>query len=96
MSSPVLLVGGYQLYSPNSLGFIRILQPLPPTICFLISKSLNRSERFQKCFSPGIKIDPQTKEVKVDKDGARKDLVSGEVLRHAEFVDSVELSRVGI
>lgn len=30
----------------------------------------------------------------IDEDGARKDSVSREVLRHPEFVDSVELSRV--
>jgi len=67
------------------LPYIKITKPIPPHL----------AERFQKCFSPGvIKIDPQTKEVTVDADGSRKDLVSREVLRHPEFVDSVELSRV--
>jgi len=99
MPSSVLLVGGTVLLS-NLSGFyphtsatasyrllphIKITKPIPPHL----------AKKFQKCFSPGvIKIDPQTKEVSVDTDGARKDLVSREVLRHPEFVDSVELSRV--
>lgn len=41
-----------------------------------------------------IAIDPVTKQVSVDEKNVRKDSVSREVLRHPEFVDSVELSRV--
>jgi DNA-directed RNA polymerase I and III subunit RPAC1 len=67
------------------LPHIKITKPIPPHL----------AKKFQKCFSPGvIKIDPQTKAVSVDEDSARKDLVSREVLRHPEFADSVELSRV--
>ena len=67
------------------LPHIKITKPIPPHL----------AEKFQKCFSPGVvKIDPRTKEVSIDEDGARKDSVSREVLRHPEFADSVELSRV--
>lgn len=67
------------------LPHVKITKPIPSV----------QAEKFQKCFSPGvIHIDPRTKEVSVDENGARKDLVSREVLRHPEFADSVELSRV--
>lgn len=67
------------------LPHIKITKPIPP----------NLAEKFQKCFSPGvISIDPATKRVYVDEENLRKDSVSREVLRHPEFVDSVELSRV--
>ncbi|CAA7263088.1 unnamed protein product [Cyclocybe aegerita] len=67
------------------LPYIKITKPIPTHL----------AEKFQKCFSPGvIKINPQTQEVSVDENGARKDTVSREVLRHPEFADSVELSRV--
>ncbi|EDR14491.1 uncharacterized protein LACBIDRAFT_319284 [Laccaria bicolor S238N-H82] len=67
------------------LPHIKIKKPIPPHL----------GEKFQKCFSPGvIKIDPRTKEVSVDEHNVRKDTVSREVLRHPEFKDSVELSRV--
>jgi len=62
-----------------------------------ITKSIpsHLAEKFQKCFSPGvIKIDPRTKAVSVDEQGVRNDSVSREVLRHPEFADSVQLSRV--
>ncbi|KAH9485878.1 DNA-directed RNA polymerases I and III subunit RPAC1 [Psilocybe cubensis] len=67
------------------LPHIKITKPIPPS----------KAEKFQKCFSPGvIKIDPRTKEVSVDEKNVRNDSVSREVLRHPEFADSVELSRV--
>jgi DNA-directed RNA polymerase alpha subunit len=67
------------------LPHIKIKQPIPP----------EHAEKFQKCFSPGvIKIDPATREVSVDEEKVRNDTVSREVLRHPEFADKVELSRV--
>ncbi|KAF4620351.1 hypothetical protein D9613_001203 [Agrocybe pediades] len=64
---------------------IKIKKPIPP----------NLAEKFQKCFSPGvINIDPRTREVSVDEHNVRNDSVSREVLRHPEFQDCVELSRV--
>lgn len=64
---------------------IKITQPIPSHL----------AEKFQKCFPPGvIKIDPDTQEVSVDEQNVRKDSVSREVLRHPEFANSVELSRV--
>ncbi|KAF6746738.1 DNA-directed RNA polymerase [Ephemerocybe angulata] len=67
------------------LPHIKIKKPIPP----------QHAEKFQKCFSPGvINVDPRTKAVSVDPHNVRKDTVSREVLRHPEFADSVELSRV--
>jgi len=64
---------------------IKIKKPIPP----------NLAHKFQKCFSPGvIKINPGTNAVSVDEENVRRDSVSREVLRHPEFSDSVELSRV--
>lgn len=67
------------------LPHIVLKKPIPPHL----------AEKFQKCFSPGvIRVDPRTKEVSVDPHKVREDTVSREVLRHPEFSDSVELSRV--
>ncbi|TEB37995.1 hypothetical protein FA13DRAFT_1751826 [Coprinellus micaceus] len=67
------------------LPHIKIKKPIPPEY----------AEKFQKCFSPGvINVNPRTKEASVDEHNVRKDTVSREVLRHPEFADSVELSRV--
>jgi len=67
------------------LPHIKIKTPIPKHL----------AQKFQKCFSPGvIKIDPRTQQVSVDERNVRKDTVSREVLRHPEFADSVELSRV--
>ncbi|KAG6843807.1 hypothetical protein H0H87_000232 [Tephrocybe sp. NHM501043] len=67
------------------LPHIKIKRPIPPHL----------AEKFQKCFAPGvININPRTKEVTVDDYNVRKDTVSREVLRHPEFTDVVELSRV--
>ncbi|KAF8715626.1 hypothetical protein AX14_012555 [Amanita brunnescens Koide BX004] len=67
------------------LPHIIIKKPIPPQF----------TDKFQSCFSPGvIQVDPITKEVTVDEGNLRKDSVSREVLRHIEFADSVELSRV--
>ena len=67
------------------LPHIKIIKPIP----------FHFAQNFQNCFSPGvIKIDPQTHEVSVDEQNIRKDTVSQEVLRHPEFADFVELSRV--
>lgn len=67
------------------LPHIRIKQPIPPHL----------AEKFQQCFAPGVvNIHPHTKEVSIDEYNVRKDTVSREVLRHPEFLDSVELSRV--
>ena len=67
------------------LPHIQIKKPIPSHL----------AQKLQKCFSPGvIKIDPRTQEVSVDQQNVRKDSVSREVLRHPEFADSVDLSRV--
>ena len=67
------------------LPHITIKKPVP----------FHLAEKFQRCFSLGvIKIDPRTQEVSVDEQNVRKDSVSREVLRHPEFADSVDLSRV--
>ncbi|GLB38172.1 putative epoxide hydrolase [Lyophyllum shimeji] len=67
------------------LPHIVIKKPIPPHL----------AEKFQKCFAPGvINVDPRTKEVSVDEYNVRRDTVSREVLRHPEFADSVELSRI--
>ncbi|RDB16866.1 DNA-directed RNA polymerases I and III subunit RPAC1 [Hypsizygus marmoreus] len=67
------------------LPHIKIKKPIPPHL----------AEKFQKCFAPGvIRVDPHTKEVTVDPYKVRMDTVTREVLRHPEFSDSVELSRV--
>ena len=67
------------------LPHIKIKKPIPPEL----------ADKFQKCFSPGvIRVDPKTKAVSVDPKNVRRDTVSREVLRHPEFQDSVELSRV--
>ncbi|KAJ7168367.1 DNA-directed RNA polymerase [Mycena crocata] len=78
-------------FSPVATASYRLLpnivikKPIPPHL----------AEKFQKCFSPGvIRIDPRTKAVSVDEENKRKDTVSREVLRHPEFEDHVELSRV--
>ncbi|KAF9467881.1 DNA-directed RNA polymerase [Collybia nuda] len=64
---------------------ITITKPIPPEY----------ADKFQNCFSPGvIRVDPKTKAVSVDKHNLRKDTVSREVLRHPEFSDHVQLSRV--
>ncbi|KAJ7122596.1 hypothetical protein C8R43DRAFT_899885, partial [Mycena crocata] len=77
--SPVATVA-YRLL-PN----IVLKKPIPPYLAV----------KFQNCFSPGvIRVDGQTKAVTVDEDNVRNDTVSREVLRHPEFADSVELSRV--
>ncbi|KAG6810578.1 hypothetical protein H0H92_011278 [Tricholoma furcatifolium] len=67
------------------LPHIKIKQPISPHL----------AEKFQQCFAPGvINVNPRTKEVSVDEYNVRKDTVSREVLRHPEFADAVELSRV--
>ncbi|KAI0073582.1 insert subdomain of RNA polymerase alpha subunit [Panus rudis PR-1116 ss-1] len=59
-------------------------KPIPPHL----------SEKFAKCFSPGVvKIDKDGK-VSIDEAGMRKDSVSREVLRHKEFEGSVKLMRI--
>ena len=67
------------------LPHIIIKKPIPPQF----------ANKFQSCFSPGvIQVNPITKVATVDERHLRKDSVSREVLRHPEFADSVELSRV--
>ncbi|KAG5644553.1 hypothetical protein DXG03_008208 [Asterophora parasitica] len=67
------------------LPHINIKKPIPPEL----------AEKFQNCFVPGvINVDPYTKEVTVDEHNVRKDTVTREVLRHPEFSDMVELSRI--
>ncbi|KAL1690078.1 DNA-directed RNA polymerase [Schizophyllum commune] len=67
------------------LPHIKIKKPIPPEL----------ADKFQNCFSPGvIRVDPKTKAVSVDPKNVPRDTVSREVLRHPEFQDSVELSRV--
>ena len=51
--------------------------------------------RFRDCFSPGvINVDPDTKEVSVDKRGVRGETMSREVLRHPDLAKFVKLARV--
>lgn len=78
-------------FSPVATATYRILphivikQPIPPHL----------ADKFQKCFSPGvIRVNPRSKAVSIDEKNVRKDTVSREVLRHPEFADMVELSRV--
>ncbi|KAF5382773.1 hypothetical protein D9615_003071 [Tricholomella constricta] len=67
------------------LPHIVIKKPIPPHL----------ADKFQKCFAPGvINVHPLTKEVSVDEHNIRKDTVTREVLRHPEFTDMVELSRI--
>jgi len=64
---------------------IIIKTPIPPQL----------ANKFQSCFSPGvIQVNPITKVATIDESHLRKDSVSREVLRHPEFANSVELSRV--
>jgi DNA-directed RNA polymerase I and III subunit RPAC1 len=59
--------------------------PVPPFL----------ATRFRDCFSPGvINIDPDTKEVSVDKHGVRGETMSREVLRHPDLAKFVKLARV--
>ena len=84
-SARSLLVFTLATASYRLLPHIIIKKPIPPQF----------TDKFQSCFSPGvIQVDPITKEVTVDEGNLRKDSVSREVLRHIEFADSVELSRV--
>ncbi|PWY98882.1 putative Rpc40-40 kd subunit of DNA-directed RNA polymerases I and III [Testicularia cyperi] len=67
------------------LPHISILQPIPD----------EHVDKFVKCFPPGVigvRGAPGSREVFVQE--ARKDTVSREVLRHAEFEDKVRLGRV--
>ncbi|KAF8161646.1 DNA-directed RNA polymerase [Crassisporium funariophilum] len=78
-------------FSPVATASYRLL----PHIKITKAIAPQHADKFQKCFSPGvIKIDSRTREVSVDEHNVRKDSVSREVLRHPEFADSVELSRV--
>lgn len=67
------------------LPHVIVKKPIPPEYADL----------FKSCFCPGVvQVDPVTKMVSIDEDNLRKDSVSREVLRHPEFADSVELSRL--
>ena len=67
------------------LPHIIIKNPIPPQL----------ANKFQSCFSPGVvQVNPITKVATIDESNLRKDSVSREVLRHPEFANSVELSRV--
>ena len=80
-----LRVSALATASYRLLPHIIIKKPIPPQL----------ANKFQSCFSPGvIRVDPTTKVVTVDECHLRKDSVSREVLRHPEFADSVQLSRV--
>ncbi|SRR6266550_5882590 len=83
------LISGSQIFTATAsyrlLPHIIVKKPIPPEYADL----------FRSCFCPGVvQVDPVTKVVSIDKDNLRKDSVSREVLRHPEFADSVELSRV--
>jgi hypothetical protein len=62
---------------------------LVPHIKITKSIPFQLAQKFRDCFSSG-----QMHEVSVDEQSIRKNPVSQEVLRHPEFADSVELSRV--
>ena len=67
------------------LPHIQLLQPIP-------DESI---DKFIKCFPPGvIGVEGTGSSRKVVVQDARKDTVSREVLRHAEFQDKVKLGRV--
>lgn len=68
------------------LPHIDITKRIPPELC----------SKFAACFAPGVieefEDEDGTQNVRVA--NARKDTVSREVLRHAEFADSVKLGRI--
>jgi len=64
---------------------------LLPSIEFLADIEPSLHPKLQACFPPGV-IDISEGRVRVA--DARKDTVSREVLRHAEFEDKVRLGRV--
>lgn len=69
------------------LPCIKITDTIPP----------DQHEKFIKCFPPGVievEADPHTGESRLVVREARNDTVSREVLRHEEFKDKVELSRI--
>ncbi|WWD18492.1 hypothetical protein CI109_102944 [Kwoniella shandongensis] len=79
-------------FSPVATASYRIL----PQITLRGPIPLEHQEKFQKCFPPGVielKKDEQG-EQQVVVANARKDTVSREVLRHPEFQDLVQLSRI--
>lgn len=53
-------------------------------------------EKFQKCFPPGVIAleEDSNGDQQVVVENPRKDTVSREVLRHPEFKDKVELTRI--
>ncbi|ORZ00813.1 DNA-directed RNA polymerase [Syncephalastrum racemosum] len=78
-------------WSPVSTASYRLL----PEIRILEPITGDAAYRFQKCFSPGvIKVVKENGVPTAQVDKARNDTVSREVLRHKEFENKVQLTRV--
>lgn len=78
-------------WSPVSTASYRLL----PEIRILEPITGDAAYRFQKCFSPGvIKVVTENGVPTAQVDKARNDTVSREVLRHKEFENKVQLTRV--
>jgi DNA-directed RNA polymerase I and III subunit RPAC1 len=74
-------------FSPVATASYRLL----PHIILRGPIPLEHQEKFQQCFPPGV-IEIEDDEVVVK--NPRKDTVSREVLRHPEFQDLVQLTRI--
>ena len=83
---PLLLSSATASY--RLLPHIKLLEPIPAHL----------AKKFQQCFAPGVitlEYDESTGEnTKVVVANPRLDTVSREVLRHPEFKDIVQLSRI--
>lgn len=70
------------------LPHIKLLEPIPPHL----------AKKFQQCFPPGVialeRDEATGQDTKVVVANPRLDTVSREVLRHPEFKDKVQLSRI--
>lgn len=80
-TNPVIATASYRL-----LPHIIIREPIPE----------EDQEKFQKCFPPGVIAleEDSNGDQQVVVKNPRKDTVSREVLRHPEFKDKVELTRI--
>ncbi|KAK1233474.1 DNA-directed RNA polymerase core subunit rpc40 [Marasmius sp. AFHP31] len=54
----------------------------------------DRIEDFKKCFATGVVAVDSKGKAYIDREAMRRDYVTREVLRHPDFVDKVELSRI--
>jgi DNA-directed RNA polymerases I and III subunit RPAC1 len=66
-----------------------------PEITILEPITGNDAYKFQKCFVSGVVVVEKVKGIPTARvENARKDTVSRECLRHAEFEDKVKLTRI--